>query len=119
MTHHMKRITDMTEVITECFSALGAPARIFGRLPLVTRYLWSRLASPWFNPNFARRRYGQHYRWRPWLLFEVQEMQMMEELLNKASDERVKEFRQHQLESLQMVSVVVSYEMSSSHLEPF
>ena len=38
----------------------------------------------------------------------MQELQMLEELINKASDDRVKEFRQHQLESLQMVSVVVS-----------
>ena len=38
----------------------------------------------------------------------MQELQMLEELINKASDARVEQFRQHQLESLNMVSVVVS-----------
>ena len=93
--------------ILEVFAALGAPARMFGRLPLITRYIWTGLASPWFNPLFARCRFG-NYLWRPWLLFDMQELQMLEELINKASDERVEQFRQHQLESLNMVSVVVS-----------
>lgn len=91
----------------EVFGALGAPARMFGRLPLITRYFWTGLASPWFNPKFAQCRFG-HYTWRPWLLFDMQELQMLEELVNKASDARVEQFRQHQLESLNMVSVVVS-----------
>lgn len=98
----------MMDTIMEAFAALGAPARIFGRLPLISRYLWSGLASPWFDNNFAKSRYGKHYKWKPYILFDIQEMQMMEELINKASDHRVSEFRQHQLESLQMVSVVVS-----------
>ncbi|KAF2101673.1 hypothetical protein NA57DRAFT_18225, partial [Rhizodiscina lignyota] len=93
-------------VIIEVFGAVGAPARLFGRLPLITRYLWSGLASPWFSPRFARNRFGKNYQMRPWLLFDMQELQMLEELINKATDQRVQEFRQHQLESLNMVSVV-------------
>jgi hypothetical protein len=97
-----------TDDVMEIFAFLGAPARMLGRLPLISRYIWSGFSRPWYSHPYAEARWGRSYRWRVWLLFDMLELQMIEELINDASDKRVEDFRKHQLESLNMVSVVVS-----------
>jgi hypothetical protein len=97
----------MNEEFMEVFSLLGAPARVFGRLPLVTRYLWNGFHTSWPNPEYALARYGKHYRLRPWLLFDVKELEMVEDLINRGSDENVLAFRMNQLNSSQMVAIIV------------
>lgn len=96
-----------TDHVMEVFALLGAPARIFGRFPLVSRYMWSGLARPWYSHPYAKKRWGKSYRLRAWLLFDMLELQMIERLINEAPDKRVEEFRKHQLDSMNTVSVVV------------
>jgi len=91
----------------EVFALFGAPARIFGRIPLIMRYACTGLSDPWIDHQYARERYGPSYRIRPWLLFDIGELRMIEQLINKASDKTVSDFRKNQLEQLHMVSVVV------------
>ena len=98
----------MTDSVIEIFSLLGTPARILGRLPFVTRYIWNGPSRPWRNNEYARTRYGEHYRWRPWLLFDVQDLRVVERLINDGTDQKVLEFHRSQLRNSQNVAVVVS-----------
>ena len=93
----------------EVFAILGAPARIFGRLPLPSRYLWNGLSQNLhkLDYSYARARWGVGARWRIWLVFDIGELEMVEELLNYGSDRRVVQFRENQLRASQMVSIVV------------
>lgn len=93
----------------EIFALIGAPARIFGRLPLITRYLWNGFSLNWQNSEYARSRYGEYYRWRPWLLFDVEELRVAEELINNGTDDMVLSFRRSQLRMFQMVAIIVSF----------
>ena len=90
----------------EVFSALGLPARMFGRLPLITRYLWI-FSGGQYSHRYAEARFGKSWIWRPWLRVDVAELQMLEELINTGSDEKIRGFRDQQLESLRIVSLVV------------
>ncbi|PGH04002.1 hypothetical protein AJ80_08586 [Polytolypa hystricis UAMH7299] len=82
-----------TDDVMETFAFLGSPARLFGRLPLASRYVWSGFARPWYSHPYAEGRWGPSYRWRVWLLFDMLELQIIEELINEASDTRVYDFR--------------------------
>lgn len=107
----------MTDSIMEVFSLLGAPARLLGRLPLTTRYFYNGFRSSWPNPDYALSRYGKHYRWRPWLMFDVGALEVVEELINMGSDKEVRAFRQNQLDAFQMISVIVRLLRSILHIE--
>jgi hypothetical protein len=95
------------DAMLEVFSLVGAAARVFGRLPLITRYAWNGFSRTLVNPAYARTRYGRSWRWRPWLFFDVQELEVVEELINLGTDKKVLAFRKNQLEAFQMVSIVV------------
>ncbi|KAF2840358.1 hypothetical protein M501DRAFT_1002698 [Patellaria atrata CBS 101060] len=96
------------DTITEIFTILGAPARLYGRLPFATRYLWFGFWGPVVNADYARSRYGGSWHWRPWLFFDMQELESLEDLINAGTDEQILWYRKNQLEAFQMVSIVVS-----------
>lgn len=100
----------MIEIALEVFAAIGAPARILGRLPLIVRYFWAGGSKLTRNNAYAESRYGKHYRLRPWLMFDVDELEVVEHLINKASDKNILQFRHHQLEAAQLVAIVVCRE---------
>ncbi|QDS73268.1 hypothetical protein FKW77_004733 [Venturia effusa] len=80
--------------------------RLLGRLPLVTRYIWNGFSRTWHNHEYARHRFGLRYLSKPWLLFDVEELEIVEELINRADDKKVMMFRRHQLDAFQMVAIV-------------
>ncbi|KAI9792716.1 MAG: hypothetical protein M1816_001815 [Peltula sp. TS41687] len=96
----------MMDNAMEIFTIIGAPARVLGRAPLMTRYLWNGFSRTWHNDDYARLRYGKHYRLRPWLLFDIEELEIVEHLINRGTDKRVLDFRKHQIEALQITAVV-------------
>ncbi|KAE9962407.1 hypothetical protein BLS_000355 [Venturia inaequalis] len=83
-----------------------APARLFGRLPLVTRYIWNGFSRTWHNHEYARHRFGPGYLSKPWLLFDVEELEVVEDLINRGDDKKIMLFRRHQLDAFQMVAIV-------------
>ncbi|KAF2716045.1 hypothetical protein K431DRAFT_236252 [Polychaeton citri CBS 116435] len=91
----------------EVFALLGSPARVFSRLLLFGRYLYfSPACGPsWPRDGFARARWGPRHKLKPWLLFDVQELERLEELLNYGTDSDVMEIRDSYVESFKMVSV--------------
>src|ERR1051326_6469714 len=97
----------VVEDIIELFSLVGSPARSFGRLPLATRYIWNGFTRPQFSESYAKARYGRHWRWRPWLMFDLLELEVLEDLINRGSDRNVLAFRRNQIQASQMVSIVV------------
>jgi hypothetical protein len=97
----------MIEQSMELFALLGAPARLVGRRPLMTRYLWNGFSNIWPNPEYALARYGKYYHWRPWLLFDVQELELVEDIVNRWNNERVIAFRQNQLYTSQLIAIIV------------
>jgi len=99
--------TNDTDIVLETFSALGSPARFVGRLPLISRHIWNGFSSPWPKTRYAKTRFGVRYKWRPWLLLDVEKLELVEKLLNEGSDEKVSAFRQSQLMAFQMVAIIV------------
>lgn len=93
----------------ELFALLGAPARMFGRLLLVSRYLWGGASYLGGSEAYSEGRYGRSWRWRIWLRYDLQELEVMEELINRGTDRKVLAFRKNQLDAFQMVSIVVCY----------
>lgn len=82
----------------ELFSALGSPARVLGRIPLIFRYLANGVALVGGTGNeYAYSRYGPGYRLRPWLLFDTAELEVIERLINDGKDEDVTGYRTMQL----------------------
>jgi hypothetical protein len=95
----------------EIFAIVGFPARIIARILLVIRLLFdfTGLCYPCRRNEYALFRHGPHYRWKIWLLFDIQAMESLEDLLNNSSDEKLLHFRQSELESFRMVAVIVRY----------
>lgn len=59
--------------------------------------------------DYAYERYGPTYRLRPWLRLDIAELEQIERLINDDdNDEEVLQFRQAQLASGGMTTVVVS-----------
>lgn len=83
------QIFDQPDRIIEIFAIIGAPARVVGRLPLFSRQIWNGFSSPWPRTDYAETRYRKGYKWRPWLLFDVTELEIIEELINNGSDEKI------------------------------
>ncbi|KAK3678446.1 hypothetical protein LTR78_001743 [Recurvomyces mirabilis] len=93
---------------SEVFAMLGFPVRILGRLPLSARYAFGPPSSLLNTSEYATQRYGQSYRFRPWLRFDIHELEKIERLVNHGSDEEVLKFRQTQLSSGGTTTVVGS-----------
>lgn len=91
--------------MSEVFSAIGFGARVLGRVPLLVRYLW---AGKTLHPNaYVAERYGPSWRWRPWLLCDAGELEVIERLINQGSDESLHAFRAAQLGTAGSTGVVV------------
>ena len=87
---------------------LGSPARLAGRLPLFSRYIWG-VRSDVFAPNaYASRRFGPSYRFRPWLLLDASQLEPIERLINEGTDEEALAFKKAQIASLAGTAVVGS-----------
>ncbi|KAF2810356.1 uncharacterized protein BDZ99DRAFT_520427 [Mytilinidion resinicola] len=97
---------DTSELVVEIFAIIGAPARMMGRLPLITRYVWNGFSSPWPKTPYAEARYGKGYKWRPWLLFDISDFEVVEALINTGSDEKILAFRRSQLSEFQMIALI-------------
>lgn len=94
--------------MAELFSAIGAPARIAGRVPLVARYISSGFSTLRGSSSYATARFGMSYRWRPWLLLDIKDLETLEELINTGSDTQIAAFRTSQLSACGMIAIVVS-----------
>lgn len=94
----------------EVLSMLGYPARLAGRIPIIARYLLVTPKVLFATSDYARERYGPTYRLRPWLRLDTAELEQIECLINDVSDgadNAVLQFRQAQLASGGMTTVVV------------
>ena len=94
--------------MAEFFSAIGAPARIAGRAPLMARYISSGFPPLRGSSPYAAARFGKSYRWRPWLLLDIKDLETLEELINTGSDTQIAAFRTSQLSVCGMIAIVVS-----------
>lgn len=90
----------------EVFNAVGTPVRLLARLPLMTRYLFTGFTRTHRVSNYAKARYGKNYYWRPWLLFDLEQLDQLEYLINKAPDEDLLHHKRSEQAMIQMVSVV-------------
>ena len=102
----------------EVFSALGTPARAAARILLAPRYIINGFAPlrGWTNHPYALARYGPSYRWRVWLLFDIQDLENLERLINEGMDEDVLHMREAKLEQFKLVALVVCIPSFLSHL---
>ncbi|KAF2454513.1 hypothetical protein BDY21DRAFT_291230 [Lineolata rhizophorae] len=96
----------VTDGLLEIFAILGAPARLVARLPLLSRTLFNGFSNPWPKTSYARTRYGPLYKLRPWLIFDVRELEGLEELINTATDKQLLAFRKSQLDSFNIVCII-------------
>lgn len=94
--------------MTELFSALGFPARVLGRLPLLFRYV----GNPKRKPSlYGLERYGPSYRFRLWLRLDALDLESIELLINYGSDSNIEDFRGSHLATSGTTSVVVCLRM--------
>lgn len=93
----------------ELFSALGFPARAAARVLVEPRYLFNGFSHlrTWNQNAYALARYGPSYRWRVWLLFDAEDLEKLEHLINDGSDKDVMEMREAKLEQFRLVALVV------------
>ncbi|KAK5704807.1 hypothetical protein LTR17_021571 [Elasticomyces elasticus] len=93
----------------EVLSMLGFPARLAGRMPVVARYLCGPPKALKSTSKYALERYGWTYQYRLWLRLDILELQQIERLINdESNDDEVLQFRQAQLASGGMNTVVGS-----------
>lgn len=88
----------------EVFSAIGFPARVLGRVPLLTRYASGFGRTP---SSYGLERYGPSYIWRLWLRLDAAELESIETLVNKGSEEDIEAFRATHLATSGSTAVVV------------
>lgn len=100
--------------MTEIFSALGFPARVLGRLPLLFRYAFNVGGKP---SSYGLDRYGPSYRFRLWLRLDAIDLESIETLINYGSDENLEAFRASHLATAGTTSVVVSFLMLAISLK--
>lgn len=90
--------------MTEVLSAVGLPARLFGRLPLLVRYLF----RPKLNlSQYGEERYHDTFKARPWLWFDALELELIEDVLHGTKEE-VEAFRKSRLDTAGTTGAVVS-----------
>jgi len=94
------------DLALEIFNAMGTPVRIFARLPLMTRYLFSGFTRTRKVTDYAKARYGKRYYWRPWLLFDLEQLEQLEYLINKTPDAGLLQHKRNEAKAIQMVSLV-------------
>lgn len=99
-----------TEQTIEVFAVIGTPARLFGRIPLIVRYIWSLFSSPWPSTPYAKQRFGRKYKWKPWLLFDARELESLEDLINVGTNEEIWIMRDSQIGACNMATVTVRHQ---------
>jgi hypothetical protein len=93
----------------EIWSALGTPARAAARFLLAPRYFVNGFSHirEWNNNAWALARYGPSYRWRLWLMFDAEDLEVLEHVINEGTDKDVIELREAKLEQFRLVALVV------------
>lgn len=96
--------------VAELLSCLGTPARAAARALLVPRYALDGLGPvrSWTSNSYARTRFGDSYRWRIWLMYDVRALEDMEKMINSGSDKQLLKLREDKLETFWFVALVVS-----------
>lgn len=98
---------------------LGFPARLAGRLPMLARYVWKNFPSH-LTHRYAEVRFGKSWKFRPWLILDIEALEYTEDLLNNGDDKKVSAYREAQLNSSNSVgvmgSIVASVAMSGLSL---
>jgi hypothetical protein len=95
--------------LAELLSALGIGGRGAARILFIPRYCFDGFSSlrHWRHNEYARARYGKRFYWRIWLLFDIQDMEVTEKLINEGCDGELLQLRETQLESIRLVALVV------------
>jgi hypothetical protein len=102
---------------TDVFGVTHAPARLAARILLSSKYLFRGTDSThWLPDAYARARYGDYYKWKPWLFFDLEQLERTTSIINEASDEELLKVRDSQLEVAKLVAVVVSLSRILSRL---
>lgn len=104
--------------ISELMALIGLPARLVGRLPLSPRYLWGGFHI--LNPGtsaYAEARWGKWYRLRVWLLPDIKELELLEELINRGSNRKIAAFRQSQLSLCGIIAITVGLLLRAMRVE--
>jgi hypothetical protein len=93
----------------DVFTIVGAPARFGARILMFLQYLLYGYVAfdEWSNDSYARSRFGAHYQWRPWLLFDITDLERIEGLINEGSDEDIRNLLESQHRVFQIVAIVV------------
>ncbi|KAM0719676.1 hypothetical protein Q7P37_003807 [Cladosporium fusiforme] len=97
--------------MTEVFSAIGFPARVLGRIPLLTRYASTAGRKP---SSYGLQRYGSSYKYRLWLRLDAAELESIELLINNGSDHDIDAFRDSHIATSGTTSVVGGLLVSGS-----
>ncbi|KAF2856639.1 hypothetical protein T440DRAFT_549993 [Plenodomus tracheiphilus IPT5] len=93
----------------DIFGVLHAPARLACRLLLSPKYFFRGVKpSEWRRDEYARIRYGTNYKWKPWLLFDIDELERVEQIVREASDDEILRLRNSQLDVTKLVAVVAA-----------
>ncbi|KAF2658650.1 hypothetical protein K491DRAFT_713364 [Lophiostoma macrostomum CBS 122681] len=95
-----------TELVLELFNAIGSPVRLYARILFIARYLFTGFTHTRKVADYATSRYGDRYYWRPWLLFDIEQLEQLEYLINDASDTDLLHHKRSQEESMRMISIV-------------
>jgi hypothetical protein len=97
-------MTSANSSMTEVFSAIGFPARVLGRIPLLFRYAFSVGSKP---SSYGLDRYGPSYKYRLWMRLDAMDLESIEMLINYGSDTDIEAFRASNLATMGTTSVVV------------
>ena len=91
----------------ELFSLIGFPARVVGRALLASRYAASGFSAIKPTSNYGDRRFGKSLKWRPWLMIDVKELEIIEDLINLGTDAQLEAWRISQLSVCGMIAIIV------------
>jgi len=85
----------------------------------VARYIWKNFPAQ-STSRYAEVRFGKSWRWRPWLILDLEALEYIEDLLNEGDDKKVTAYREAQLNNSNSVgvmgSIVASVAMSGLSL---
>lgn len=93
----------------EVLCLLGAPLRTLARVLIVVRYLVDDFTSlrSYLANSYAIARFGKDYRWKLWLLYDIEDLERVEIIINGGTDKEVMHFRESYLDAYRLVAVVV------------
>jgi hypothetical protein len=94
--------------MVELFSFVGFPARVAGRALLVSRYISNRGALVRVTSDYGERRFGKSVKYRPWIMIDVMDLELLDELINNGTDAQVEAWRVSQLSVCGMIAIIVS-----------